>query len=54
VRLNLDEGRYEAGVGSVIELRDSQVALTAAAGQEVQAVFNLATSRTRLSMLGRP
>ena len=48
VRLTLAEGRYQAGVGSVIELGDAQVALTAAAAQEVQAVFNLATARARL------
>jgi outer membrane protein len=55
VRLNLAEGRYQAGVGSVIELGDSQVALTTAAGQEVQAVFNLATARARLlQALGQP
>jgi len=55
VRLNLAEGRYQAGVGSIIELGDSQVALTAAAGQEVQAVFNLATARARLlQALGQP
>lgn len=55
VRLNLAEGRYQAGVGNVIELGDSQVALTAAAGQEVQAVFNLATARARLlQALGQP
>jgi outer membrane protein len=55
VRLNLAEGRYQAGVGNVIELGDSQVALTAAAGQEVQAVFNLASARARLlQALGQP
>ncbi|HEX7508046.1 MAG TPA: TolC family protein, partial [Polyangia bacterium] len=55
VRLGLAEGRYQAGVGSIIELGDSQVALTAAAGQEVQAVFNLATARARLlQALGQP
>jgi outer membrane protein len=48
VRLDLAEGRYQAGVGSVIELGDSQVALTSAAAQEVQAVFNLASARTKL------
>jgi outer membrane protein len=48
VRLTLAEGRYQAGVGSVIELGDAQVALTAAAGQEVRATFNLATARARL------
>jgi outer membrane protein len=55
VRLNLAEGRYQAGVGNVIELGDSQVALTAAAGQEIQAIFNLATARSRLlQALGQP
>ena len=55
VRLTLAEGRYQAGVGNVIELGDAQVALTAAAAQEVQAVFNLATARARLCQaLGQP
>jgi outer membrane protein len=55
VRLTLAEGRYQAGVGTVIELGDAQVALTAAAAQEVQAVFNLATARARLwQALGQP
>ena len=55
VRLTLAEGRYRAGVGSVIELGDSQVALTAAAAQEVGANFNLATARAKLLLaLGRP
>jgi outer membrane protein len=55
VRLNLAEGRYQAGVGNVIELGDSQVALTAASAQEIQAVFNLATARARLlQALGQP
>jgi outer membrane protein len=55
VRLTLAEGRYQAGVGNVIELGDSQVALTTAAAQEVQAIFNLATARAKLlQALGRP
>lgn len=55
VRLTLAEGRYQAGVGNIIELGDAQVALTSAAGQEVQAVFNLATARARLwQALGLP
>jgi outer membrane protein len=54
VRLKLAEGRYQAGVGSIIELGDAQVALTAAAAQEVQAVFNVAAARARLmAALGR-
>jgi outer membrane protein len=55
IRLNLAEGRYQAGVGNVIELGDAQLALTTAAAQEVQAVFNLATARARLlQALGQP
>jgi outer membrane protein len=55
VRLGLAEGRYRAGIGSMIELGDSQVALTAAAAQEIQAVFSLATARARLlQALGQP
>jgi outer membrane protein len=53
-RLRLAEGRYETGVGSVIELGDAQVALTNAAAQKVQAEFNLATARANLiQALGR-
>jgi outer membrane protein TolC len=55
VRLNLAEGRYQAGIGSSIELGDSQVALTAASAQEIQAVFNLAIARAKLlQALGQP
>jgi outer membrane protein len=55
VRLTLAEGRYQAGVGNVIELGDSQLALSTAAAQEVQAVFNLSTARARLlQALGQP
>ena len=53
-RLRLAEGRYQAGVGSVIELGDAQVALTTAAAQRVQAEYNLASSRAQLlRALGR-
>jgi outer membrane protein len=55
VRLGLAEGRYKAGIGNMIELGDSQVALTAASAQEIQALFNLATARARLlQALGQP
>lgn len=55
IRLSLAEGRYQAGVGNVIELGDAQLALTTASAQEVQAIFNLATSRARLlQALGQP
>jgi outer membrane protein len=54
-QLRLAEGRYQAGVGSIIELGDSQVAATNAAAQVVQADFNLSTARAQLlSALGRP
>ncbi|TMA25628.1 MAG: TolC family protein [Deltaproteobacteria bacterium] len=53
-RLRLAEGRYETGVGSVIELGDAQVALTSAAAQAVQADDRLATARAQLlHALGR-
>lgn len=55
IRLTLAEGRYQAGVGNVIELGDAQLALTTAAAQEVQATFNLATARAKLvQALGQP
>lgn len=53
-RLRLAEGRYETGVGSSIELGDSQVALTQAQVQSVQAVQKLSTARAQLlKALGR-
>lgn len=54
-RLRLAEGRYQAGSGSVLELGDAQLALTAAAAQQVQADYNLASARAQLlRALGRP
>lgn len=53
-RLRLAEGRYRAGSGSALELSDAQLAATQAAGQEVQAKFNLSTARAALvAALGR-
>jgi outer membrane protein len=53
-RLRLAEGRYTAGVGSMIELGDAQVALTTAAAQRVQAQYQLYTARAQLiKALGR-
>lgn len=53
-RLRLAEGRYAQGIGSVIELGDAQVALTATGAQVVSAELNLATARaTLLRVLGR-
>jgi outer membrane protein len=54
-QLRLAEGRYQAGVGSIIELGDAQISATAAAAQVVQADFNLSTARAQLlSALGKP
>ena len=47
-RLRLAEGRYQAGVGSIIELGDAQVATSTAAAQRVQAEYNVATARAAL------
>jgi outer membrane protein len=47
-QLRLAEGRYETGVGNIIELDDAQVALTSAAQQKVQAEYNLASARAQL------
>ena len=53
-QLRLAERRYQTGVGSAIELSDSQVALSTAAAQRVQADYNLSTARAQLlRALGR-
>jgi outer membrane protein len=53
-QLRLAEGRYQAGVGTIIELSDAQVQLTNAAAQLVQAQYNLSTARAKLlAALGR-
>jgi outer membrane protein len=46
--LELAEGRYQAGVGTIIELADAQAALTSARAQGVRAGYDLATARARL------
>ena len=48
LQLKLAEGRYSAGVGSIIELADAQVAYTNARAQVVQAHFSLSNSRAQL------
>ncbi len=48
-RLRLAEGRYEAGVGNVIELGDAQTAHTSAAAQVVKAEYDLASARAQLA-----
>jgi outer membrane protein len=54
-RLLLAEGRYQTGVGNLLELADAQLALTASQGDRVQAEFSLSTARAALlQALGRP
>ena len=47
-RLRLAEGRYQTGVGNIIELGDAQVAATAAAAPYVQAQYQVFTARAQL------
>jgi outer membrane protein len=47
-QLRLAEGRYANGIGSVIELGDSQIAFSNASAQSVQARFGLSTARAQL------
>ncbi len=54
-RLVLAEGRYQTGVGNLLELSDAQLGLTNAQGDRVQAEFNLASARVSLQRaLGQP
>ncbi len=53
-QLRLAEGRYESGVGSIIELNDAQLSLQNAEAQSVQAETSLALARAQLLLaLGR-
>jgi outer membrane protein len=53
-QLRLAEGRYETGVGNIIELSDAQLALTTASQQRVDADYTLAQARVGLlRALGR-
>ena len=53
-RLALADGRYDAGVGNIIELGDAQVALTQAESQQIQAEYNISLARAQLiSALGK-
>jgi outer membrane protein len=53
-RLRLAEGRYESGVGSIIELNDAQLAVLSAGAQRVQAEYSLTLARAELlSALGK-
>ena len=48
-RLQQAEHRYETGAGEVLELDDAQITLTNAKAQSVQAQYDLASARARLS-----
>jgi len=53
-QLRLAEGRYQTGVGTIIELSDAQLQQTQAAAQVVQAQYNVSTARAALlAALGR-
>jgi outer membrane protein len=53
-RLRLADGRYTAGVGSIIELGDAELGSTTAGAQRVAAEYALATARASLVLaLGR-
>jgi len=53
-RLRLADGRYTAGVGSIIELADAELGSTRAGAQRVAAEYALATARAALVLaLGR-
>jgi outer membrane protein len=47
-RMALADGRYQAGVGSVIELSDAQLGLVTAGAQKVAAQYDLALARAQL------
>ena len=52
--LRLAQGRYDAGVGTILELTDAQVALTQAQVDQVQALADHKSARARLdNALGR-
>ena len=54
LQLSLAEGRYETGIGNMVELSDSQLAYTNAALQRVDAELNLFSARSALfKALGR-
>jgi outer membrane protein len=53
-RLRMADGRYTAGVGSIIELSDAELGAALAGAQQVGATYDLATARAALCLaLGR-
>jgi outer membrane protein len=54
IREKLAEGRYQAGVGSALEVSDAVLALANAGGQRISADLNVGTARSQLlRALGR-
>jgi outer membrane protein TolC len=52
--LDLAEGRYQAGLGTIIEVTTAQTSYTSAQAQEVKAVFDLASAWAQLqNAIGR-
>jgi len=53
--LALAEGRYQAGVGNIIEVTDAQTSLTSARANTIQALYNFKTAVAQLEKaVGRP
>jgi len=46
--LELAEGRYQAGIGTIIDVTVSQTSYTSAQAQEVKAAFDLASAWAQL------
>lgn len=46
--LALAEGRYQVGVGNIIEVTDAQASMTSARANVIQALYNFQTARARL------
>lgn len=54
-RLTLAEGRYAAGMGTLIDVSDAQAAVQTTEAQKVQARYRLAVARAQLQLaLGQP
>jgi len=53
--LALAEGRYQAGVGNIIEVTDAQTSLTSARANTIQSLYNFKTAIAQLEKaVGRP
>jgi outer membrane protein len=53
--LVLAEGRYQAGVGNIIEVTDAHLSLTSARANTIQALYNFKTAVAQLEKsVGHP